>query len=52
MTKTRAVKIATAVIALILALGLLLSVGAGILYTYAATDLEKQLNEKLAGLKN
>ncbi|MDD6878221.1 MAG: peptidoglycan DD-metalloendopeptidase family protein [Clostridiaceae bacterium] len=52
MTKTRAVKIATAVIALILALGLLLSVGAGILYTYAATDLEKQLNQKLAGLKN
>ncbi|MEA4822496.1 MAG: peptidoglycan DD-metalloendopeptidase family protein [Clostridiaceae bacterium] len=51
MTKTRATKVLTMVIALILALGLLLSIGAGVLYTFATTDLERQLNEKLEGLK-
>ncbi len=39
------------VIALILALGLFFSIGAGVLYTFATSDLERQLNKKLEGLK-
>ena len=47
MGRTKKHKIITMILAIILALGILLSIGAGVLYTFAVSDLEKQLNSKL-----
>ncbi len=59
MVRSKKHKIITTILAIILALGILLSIGAGVLYTLAVSDLEKQLNSKLEdqkaaldGLKN